>query len=161
MFVAWSACEKRKKKIKVHFWFREALCSFHATLKMYWIWVIHFIFNANFYVFGLKQSLWFRRSRWGRFLHKPSVLSLSLFAQRLLAFIDWISVEFIINCNSYIKLLCILMNDLICADDAVKNAMPSYFNLPPLDVSVAFPQATPASTFPPCGKKFLWYFRSC
>ncbi|KAK2361102.1 acyl-coenzyme A oxidase 4, peroxisomal [Trifolium repens] len=27
--------------------------------------------------------------------------------------------------------------------------MPSYFDLPPLDVSLAFPQATPASTFPP------------
>ncbi|CAI8612800.1 unnamed protein product [Vicia faba] len=27
---------------------------------------------------------------------------------------------------------------------------PSYFHLPPLDLSLAFPQATPASTFPPC-----------
>ncbi|CAL0302628.1 unnamed protein product [Lupinus luteus] len=36
------------------------------------------------------------------------------------------------------------------SDDDVKNAMPSYFNLPALDISVAFPQATSASTFPPC-----------
>jgi len=47
------------------------------------------------------------------------------------------------------------MNALVCADGSVKNAMPSYFYLPPLDVSAAFPQATPASTFPPSGKKFL------
>ena len=47
------------------------------------------------------------------------------------------------------------MNTLILADDPIKREMPSYFNLPPLDVSDAFPQATPASTFPPCGKKFL------
>ena len=31
------------------------------------------------------------------------------------------------------------------------------FNLLPLDVSVAFPQATPASTFPPCGMNFIHY----
>ncbi|XP_019450332.1 PREDICTED: acyl-coenzyme A oxidase 4, peroxisomal-like isoform X2 [Lupinus angustifolius] len=37
------------------------------------------------------------------------------------------------------------------SDDDVKNViMPSYFNLPALDISVAFPQATSASTFPPC-----------
>ncbi|KAM1442127.1 hypothetical protein ACFX13_010039 [Malus domestica] len=30
------------------------------------------------------------------------------------------------------------------------NERTSYFNSPALDVSVAFPQATPASTFPPC-----------
>lgn len=47
------------------------------------------------------------------------------------------------------------MNALVFVDSSVKNAMPSYFYLPPLDVSEAFPQATPASTFPPCGKKFL------
>ncbi|KAJ7949995.1 acyl-coenzyme A oxidase 4, peroxisomal [Quillaja saponaria] len=35
-------------------------------------------------------------------------------------------------------------------DDLVDNAKPSYFNLPPLDISLAFPQATPASIFPPC-----------
>ncbi|KAG6744256.1 hypothetical protein POTOM_052971 [Populus tomentosa] len=34
-------------------------------------------------------------------------------------------------------------------DEVEQNARSSYFNLPPLDVSVAFPQATPASTFPP------------
>ncbi|KAF1868117.1 hypothetical protein Lal_00018633 [Lupinus albus] len=39
-------------------------------------------------------------------------------------------------------------------DDDVKNAMPSYFNLPPLDVSEAFPQATPASKFPPCASDY-------
>ncbi|XVE76567.1 hypothetical protein DITRI_Ditri12bG0183800 [Diplodiscus trichospermus] len=33
-------------------------------------------------------------------------------------------------------------------DETDKSDKPSYFNLPPLDVSVAFPQATPASTFP-------------
>ncbi|XWS55521.1 hypothetical protein CRYUN_Cryun09bG0007200 [Craigia yunnanensis] len=35
-------------------------------------------------------------------------------------------------------------------DEIDRSGKPSYFNLPPLDVSVAFPQATPASTFPPC-----------
>ncbi|KAE8684782.1 Acyl-coenzyme A oxidase 4, peroxisomal [Hibiscus syriacus] len=34
-------------------------------------------------------------------------------------------------------------------DETDKNEKPSYFNSPPLDVSVAFPQATPASVFPP------------
>lgn len=33
----------------------------------------------------------------------------------------------------------------------------SYFNLPPLDVSVAFPQATPASTFPPCASDYYQF----
>ncbi|CAL0306231.1 unnamed protein product [Lupinus luteus] len=40
-------------------------------------------------------------------------------------------------------------------DDDVKNARPSYFNLPPLDVSEAFPQATPASKFPPCASDYF------
>ncbi|XP_019446061.1 PREDICTED: acyl-coenzyme A oxidase 4, peroxisomal-like [Lupinus angustifolius] len=40
-------------------------------------------------------------------------------------------------------------------DDDVKSAMPSYFNLPPLDVSEAFPQATPASKFPPCASDYF------
>ncbi|XP_034914099.1 acyl-coenzyme A oxidase 4, peroxisomal isoform X1 [Populus alba] len=35
------------------------------------------------------------------------------------------------------------------ADEVEQNPRSSYFNLPPLDVSVAFPQATPVSTFPP------------
>ncbi|XVE62056.1 hypothetical protein DITRI_Ditri06bG0088400 [Diplodiscus trichospermus] len=35
------------------------------------------------------------------------------------------------------------------ADETDKSDKPSYFNLPPLDVSIAFPQATPASSFPP------------
>ncbi|KAI4328705.1 hypothetical protein L6164_021039 [Bauhinia variegata] len=39
-------------------------------------------------------------------------------------------------------------------NDLVKNAIPSYFNLPPLDVSVAFPQATPAAKFPPCASDY-------
>ncbi|CAK7343896.1 unnamed protein product [Dovyalis caffra] len=34
-------------------------------------------------------------------------------------------------------------------DEVEQNARTSYFNLPPLDASVAFPQATPVSTFPP------------
>ncbi|XP_044509217.1 acyl-coenzyme A oxidase 4, peroxisomal isoform X2 [Mangifera indica] len=34
-------------------------------------------------------------------------------------------------------------------DDAKKSSRSSYFNLPPLDVSIAFPQATPAAKFPP------------
>ncbi|XVE62055.1 hypothetical protein DITRI_Ditri06bG0088400 [Diplodiscus trichospermus] len=34
-------------------------------------------------------------------------------------------------------------------DETDKSDKPSYFNLPPLDVSIAFPQATPASSFPP------------
>ncbi|KAJ6922558.1 hypothetical protein NC652_016259 [Populus alba x Populus x berolinensis] len=34
-------------------------------------------------------------------------------------------------------------------DEVEQNPRSSYFNLPPLDVSVAFPQATPVSTFPP------------
>ncbi|XP_011019095.1 PREDICTED: acyl-coenzyme A oxidase 4, peroxisomal-like isoform X2 [Populus euphratica] len=35
------------------------------------------------------------------------------------------------------------------ADEVEQNPRSSYFNLPPVDVSVAFPQATPVSTFPP------------
>lgn len=31
----------------------------------------------------------------------------------------------------------------------------SYLDLPAMDVSVAFPQATPASKFPPCSKDLL------
>ncbi|KAF7845343.1 acyl-coenzyme A oxidase 4, peroxisomal-like [Senna tora] len=42
-------------------------------------------------------------------------------------------------------------------DDFVKNSMPSYFNLPGLDVSEAFPQATPASTFPPCASDYYQF----
>ena len=37
-------------------------------------------------------------------------------------------------------------------DDPEKNARTSYFSLPGLDVSIGFPQATPASVFPPCCK---------
>ncbi|KHN10398.1 Acyl-coenzyme A oxidase 4, peroxisomal [Glycine soja] len=40
-------------------------------------------------------------------------------------------------------------------DGSVQNAMPSYFYSPPLDVSAAFPQATPASTFPPCASDYF------
>ncbi|XP_048439514.1 acyl-coenzyme A oxidase 4, peroxisomal-like [Pyrus x bretschneideri] len=35
-------------------------------------------------------------------------------------------------------------------DDVKNNEMTNYFNSPALDVSVVFPQPTPASTFPPC-----------
>ncbi|KAM1198464.1 hypothetical protein ACFX2H_009810 [Malus domestica] len=35
-------------------------------------------------------------------------------------------------------------------DDVKNNERTNYFNSPALDVSVAFPQATPASTCPPC-----------
>ncbi|PON51135.1 Acyl-CoA oxidase [Parasponia andersonii] len=35
-------------------------------------------------------------------------------------------------------------------DEIEKNERTSYFRLPALDVSIAFPQATPASVFPPC-----------
>ncbi|XP_058209302.1 acyl-coenzyme A oxidase 4, peroxisomal isoform X1 [Rhododendron vialii] len=35
-------------------------------------------------------------------------------------------------------------------DEHYKDVKSSYFNLPALDVSEAFPQATPASVFPPC-----------
>ncbi|KAK7390366.1 hypothetical protein VNO78_25671 [Psophocarpus tetragonolobus] len=52
-------------------------------------------------------------------------------------------------------LLCILMNALVYADGSFKSAMPSYFYLPPLDVSTAFPQATPASMFPPCTSDYF------
>ncbi|XP_045798205.1 acyl-coenzyme A oxidase 4, peroxisomal-like [Trifolium pratense] len=41
--------------------------------------------------------------------------------------------------------------------DDKNGKMPSYFNLPPLDVSLAFPQATPASTFPPCVSDYFQY----
>ncbi|KAL2337737.1 hypothetical protein Fmac_012183 [Flemingia macrophylla] len=47
------------------------------------------------------------------------------------------------------------MNALVYADGSVKNAMPSYFYSPPLDISVAFPQATPASLFPPCASDYF------
>ncbi|KAJ4704410.1 Acyl-coenzyme A oxidase 4, peroxisomal [Melia azedarach] len=39
-------------------------------------------------------------------------------------------------------------------DDVQKSAKSSYFNLPALDVSLAFPQATPASKFPPCASDY-------
>ncbi|XP_038721610.1 acyl-coenzyme A oxidase 4, peroxisomal-like isoform X1 [Tripterygium wilfordii] len=39
-------------------------------------------------------------------------------------------------------------------DDIDKGKRSSYFDLPPLDVSIAFPQATPASIFPPCASDY-------
>ncbi|KAF5471526.1 hypothetical protein F2P56_008313 [Juglans regia] len=39
-------------------------------------------------------------------------------------------------------------------DDLEQKANTSYFNLPPLDISIAFPQATPASIFPPCASDY-------
>ncbi|XP_041023796.1 acyl-coenzyme A oxidase 4, peroxisomal-like [Juglans microcarpa x Juglans regia] len=40
-------------------------------------------------------------------------------------------------------------------DDLDQNVKSSYFNLPPLDVSIAFQQATPASVFPPCASDYF------
>ncbi|CAL5422775.1 unnamed protein product [Camellia sinensis] len=44
-------------------------------------------------------------------------------------------------------------------DEQYKVAKSSYFNLPALDVSVAFPQATSASVFPPCCQRASDYFQ--
>ncbi|RXI01415.1 hypothetical protein DVH24_014764 [Malus domestica] len=42
-------------------------------------------------------------------------------------------------------------------DDVKKNERTNYFNSPALDVSLAFPQATPASTFPPCASDYYQF----
>lgn len=42
-------------------------------------------------------------------------------------------------------------------DNVDKIARSSYFNLPALDISVAFPQATPASKFPPCASDYYQF----
>ncbi|PSS23831.1 Acyl-coenzyme A oxidase 4, peroxisomal like [Actinidia chinensis var. chinensis] len=42
-------------------------------------------------------------------------------------------------------------------DGQNKDAKSSYFNLPALDVSDAFPQATPASVFPPCTSDYYHF----
>ncbi|XP_057497312.1 acyl-coenzyme A oxidase 4, peroxisomal isoform X2 [Actinidia eriantha] len=42
-------------------------------------------------------------------------------------------------------------------DEQNKDAKSSYFNLPALDVSDAFPQATPASVFPPCTSDYYHF----
>ncbi|KAJ8753771.1 hypothetical protein K2173_000025 [Erythroxylum novogranatense] len=42
-------------------------------------------------------------------------------------------------------------------DDNAGRARTSYFDSPPLDVSVAFPQATPASSFPPCVSDYFQF----
>ncbi|OAY43730.1 acyl-coenzyme A oxidase 4, peroxisomal [Manihot esculenta] len=42
-------------------------------------------------------------------------------------------------------------------DDHDESVKSSYFNLPPLDVSIAFPQATPASIFPPCASDYYHF----
>ncbi|KAH1090011.1 hypothetical protein J1N35_017268 [Gossypium stocksii] len=42
-------------------------------------------------------------------------------------------------------------------DETGRSVNPSYFNSPPLDVSVAFPQATPASTFPPLASDYYQF----
>ncbi|KAK8651155.1 hypothetical protein V6N13_140768 [Hibiscus sabdariffa] len=42
-------------------------------------------------------------------------------------------------------------------DETDKSDKPSYFHSPPLDVSVAFPQATPASVFPPSVSDFYQF----
>ncbi|KAG8377036.1 hypothetical protein BUALT_Bualt09G0126300 [Buddleja alternifolia] len=43
------------------------------------------------------------------------------------------------------------------AEDMDKEAKSTYFDLPSLDVSVAFPQATPASIFPPCASDYYQF----
>ncbi|TXG64627.1 hypothetical protein EZV62_011621 [Acer yangbiense] len=42
-------------------------------------------------------------------------------------------------------------------DEVDENARSSYFSLPALDVSVAFPQATPVSQFPPCASDYYQF----
>ncbi|KAJ8753748.1 hypothetical protein K2173_000002 [Erythroxylum novogranatense] len=42
-------------------------------------------------------------------------------------------------------------------DDSAGRARTSYFDSQPLDVSVAFPQATPASSFPPCVSDYFQF----
>lgn len=42
-------------------------------------------------------------------------------------------------------------------DNLNKDVKSSYFDLPPLDVSIAFPQATPASIFPPCTSDYFHF----
>ncbi|KAK4478467.1 hypothetical protein RD792_013942 [Penstemon davidsonii] len=42
-------------------------------------------------------------------------------------------------------------------EDMYKEAKSNYFNSPSLDVSVAFPQATPASIFPPCASDYYQF----
>ncbi|KAK9668477.1 hypothetical protein RND81_13G063400 [Saponaria officinalis] len=42
-------------------------------------------------------------------------------------------------------------------DDSYKDEKYSYVKLPPLDVSAAFPQATPASVFPPCTSDYYQF----
>ncbi|CAL9002819.1 hypothetical protein GBA52_019136 [Prunus armeniaca] len=42
-------------------------------------------------------------------------------------------------------------------DDVNKNERTNYFNSPAMDVSLAFPQATPASTFPPCTSDYYQF----
>ncbi|THG11594.1 hypothetical protein TEA_012055 [Camellia sinensis var. sinensis] len=43
------------------------------------------------------------------------------------------------------------------ADEQYNKPKSSYFNLPALDVSLAFPQATPASLFPPCTSDYYQF----
>jgi acyl-CoA oxidase len=42
-------------------------------------------------------------------------------------------------------------------DDQYKEKRSSYFDSPPLDVGIAFPQATPASVFPPCTSDYYQF----
>lgn len=42
-------------------------------------------------------------------------------------------------------------------DNINKNMKSSYFNSPPLEISLAFPQATPASIFPPCTSDYYQF----
>ena len=52
---------------------------------------------------------------------------------------------------------CVVVVVVVVADDDNKPRT-SYFNSPALDVSLAFPQATPASTFPPCSKNHIHHY---
>jgi hypothetical protein len=54
--------------------------------------------------------------------------------------------------NGFFDLIIFIVHSNEFADDHDQNPRTSYFNSPPLDISVAFPQATPASIFPPCSK---------
>ncbi|GJY44464.1 acyl-coenzyme A oxidase 4, peroxisomal, partial [Tanacetum coccineum] len=42
-------------------------------------------------------------------------------------------------------------------DEQNKDSKSSYFNSPALDISLAFPQATPASAFPPCTSDYYQF----
>ena len=57
------------------------------------------------------------------------------------------------NMNSQLNLL-VFFFEWIAGDQSKDNNMSAHIGLPALDISAAFPQATPASVFPPLGKIF-------